>query len=97
MFRGEKMFGAFNKKKIESEIDKEYIKQLEKDLSDLEKKYAESIANKPVITKEDSARLADLEVKMAKLWSLLVEQTPRGQDRLTRYGKVFGGKSKGLL
>lgn len=36
-------------------------------------------------------RVADLEVKMAKLWGLLVEQTPRKQDKLSKYGRRFGG------
>lgn len=39
------------------------------------------------------ARVADLEVKMSKLWSLLVEQTPRKQDKLSKYGRRFGGRA----
>lgn len=37
-------------------------------------------------------RLADCEVKLKKLWDLLTEKTPRGQDKLNKYGKMFGGK-----
>lgn len=43
------------------------------------------------------ARVADLEVKMSKLWSLLVEQTPRKQDKLSKYGRRFGGAARDKL
>ncbi len=43
--------------------------------------------------KDTQERLAELEVKMAKLWSLLTTVTPNGQDKLNRYGKLFGGKN----
>lgn len=36
-------------------------------------------------------RVADLEVKMAKLWDLLTERTPRKQDKLSKFGRRFGG------
>jgi len=52
------------------------------------------LATKPdTLSTEEKARLADLEVKMAKLWGLLVETTPLGKDKLSKYGKKFGGKS----
>lgn len=44
-----------------------------------------------------SERVADLEVKMAKLWTLLLETTPRGQDKLSKFGKRFGGASQSLM
>lgn len=44
------------------------------------------------MTKEQEARLADLEVKMVKLWGLLVTSTPNGQDKLTKHGRLFGSK-----
>lgn len=40
-----------------------------------------------------SERLAELEVKMSKLWSMLTEKTPTGQDKLNRFGRKF---SRGL-
>jgi len=43
---------------------------------------------------EYAARIADLEVKMAKLWGLLVETTPAKKEKLTKYGKMFGGKAR---
>jgi len=48
------------------------------------------------LEKDVYERLADLETKMAKLWSLLLETTPRGKEKLTRYGKLYGGKLKTL-
>ena len=46
---------------------------------------------------EYAARLADLEIKMAKLWSILIESTPAGKDKLSKYGKRFGGMCKERL
>jgi len=44
-----------------------------------------------------SERLADLEVKMSKLWALLLETSPTsGREKLTKYGKMFGGRAKQL-
>lgn len=39
-------------------------------------------------------RVADLEIKMAKLWMLLLDKTPAGQDKLSRPGKTFKEKLK---
>ncbi len=44
---------------------------------------------------EYGERLADTEVKIARLWGLLVKTTPTGQDRLTKHGRLFGGLSRG--
>lgn len=43
--------------------------------------------------KDTQERLAEVEVKLSKLWALLTTQTPNGQDKLNRYGKMFGGKA----
>jgi len=43
------------------------------------------------LEKDAYERLADLEVKMAKLWGLLVEQNAYGKDKLTKFGRKFGG------
>lgn len=52
-------------------------------------------ATKPDITKEHMARVAELEVKMAKLWSLLMEVSQStGKEKLSRFGRRFGGKSQ---
>ncbi len=55
------------------------------------------LINSPSSTQELSNRVADLEVKISKLWTLLTTTTPQGQDKLSKYGKVFGGKSKGMI
>ena len=53
------------------------------------------IARKPdYLSAEEKSRLADLEVKMAKLWSLLVETTPLGKEKLSKIGRRFGGQSR---
>ena len=84
--------------KIEKEIEEEYKKNIEKDLFDLQKKYAELLAKSPVSTTEYANRIADLEIKMAKLWGMLIEQSPRtGKDKLSNEGKRFGGQSRSLL
>ena len=46
------------------------------------------------LSAEEKQRLADLEVKMAKLWTLLIETTPLGKEKLSKFGKRFGGMSK---
>jgi len=46
---------------------------------------------------EYASRIADLEVKMAKLWALLVETTPSNKEKLTKFGKRFGGAAKDRL
>lgn len=35
------------------------------------------------------ARIAELEVKMAKLWALIVTTTPGGQDKVKREAKTL--------
>lgn len=41
-------------------------------------------------------RIADLEIKMGKLWGMLTDKTPAGGDKLSKYGRMFGGKSREL-
>ncbi len=69
---------------------REYVDSLTIQILQLQQK-------KPENTQELANRIADLEVKMSKLWSLLTEQTPQNKDKLSKYGKMFGGKSKGLF
>lgn len=35
------------------------------------------------------SRIAELEVKMAKFWALVVTQTPAGQDKIKREAKTL--------
>jgi hypothetical protein len=45
-------------------------------------------------TPKDSERLAEVEVKIAKLWNLLREETNLGKDKLTKHGRIFKEKIK---
>lgn len=76
-------------KKIQNEHDKKMIELIHNiDLL---------MARKPdYLSNEEKARLADLEVKMAKLWGLLIETTPLGKEKLSKFGRRFGGANKNL-
>jgi hypothetical protein len=67
------------------------IQKIKEDISiikaELEKK-----PNK--LEKDVYERLADLEIKMSKLWSLLLETNQIGKEKLTKFGKLYGGKAK---
>jgi len=52
---------------------------------------------KPAYSDDLGARVAELEIKMSKLWELLLTTTPTGQEKLSRFGKRFGGKSRSAL
>jgi len=52
---------------------------------------------KPTHADDIGGRVAELEVKMAKLWTMLTTVTPNGQEKLSKAGKRFGGKSRHLL
>ena len=49
------------------------------------------------LEKDAYERLADLEVKMAKLWNLLITQTSTGKEKTTKFGRMFGGQAKQIL
>jgi len=73
----------FNDHQIKIELE-----AIAKAMSDLRSK----IDQKPDRLEKDAyERIADLEVKMAKLWSLLTEQNQMGKDKLTKFGRRFGG------
>jgi len=38
----------------------------------------------------DKERIADLEIKMSKLWDLFVSYTPTKQEKLSKAGQRFG-------
>jgi len=42
-------------------------------------------------------RLAEVEVKLAKLYNILLEETPTGRTKLSKFGKTFGGKAKSQI
>lgn len=83
------------KRKIEER--EEYQDMINSDLleklADLEKKYALFVANTPSSTAEFSDRIADLEVKMAKLWAVLIKIDARGNENASKFARrTFGGK-----
>lgn len=70
------------------------IDELRREILDLEKKYAMLLEKTPPSTEEYASRIADLEVKMAKLWTVLIKIDERGNDRASKYArKMFGGKA----
>lgn len=84
------------------EINKkiEYLEKIkvihDEKMTDLAFKIQLFLEKKPEgLTPEEKGRLAELEVKMAKLWSLLTETTPNGREKLSKLGRKFGGGVKG--
>jgi hypothetical protein len=66
-----------------------------KKYKELEEKYKTlEMARIPVNHEE---RIAELEIKMAKLWNLLLEKSLKGEDKLTKFGRRFGGTNKSFL
>lgn len=63
------------------------------------KEIKEALAKKPDKLEKDAyERLADLEVKMAKLWSMLTEVNPiTNKEKLSKFGRRFGGKAKSIF
>jgi len=73
----------FDDKQIKIELE-----AIARSMSDLRSK----IDQKPDKLEKDAyERIADLEVKMAKLWGLLVENNAYGKEKLTKFGRKFGG------
>lgn len=87
-------FGFITRKEFEEEqqFSNETEDALKEDIRELEKKYALLLEKKPATTEEYANRLADLEVKMAKLWTVLVQIDARGKDKPSSTArKFFGG------
>lgn len=57
---------------------------------ELENKYKELQLLR--VPQNHEERIAELEVKIAKLWLLLTEQSQTGKDRLSKFGRRFGGQ-----
>jgi len=74
------------------EEHKRRFRIIEEELKILHNKILVCDQKSPPNPPEYAGRIADLEVKMAKLWALLVQQDIRNNDKLTRFGKSFGGK-----
>ena len=65
---------------------KEHVTALELELGNLKAQIAEKPAPPSL-----NDRVAELEIKQAKLWGLLIEQSRNGKDKLTKFGRKFGG------
>ena len=69
------------------------IEEIKKDISEIR----QELAKKPdKLEKDVYERLADLEVKMGKLWALLLEETPNKKTKLSKFGRLFGGRARVL-
>ena len=82
----------------QTKTDKEsYIiskeEELRQEILRLEKKYALMLSSM-IDKKMDNDRLAELEIKMAKLWDLLTEKTPTGREKVSKFGKGFKERFK---
>jgi len=88
-----------NEKELKIEEDKIKLALLMKDiesikhtLSLLEAKL-ETLKETKTISESDKETLAELSIKMAKLWSLLLDKTPNGKEKINKTGKrLYGGK-----
>lgn len=87
------MFG--NKEKQENTLR---ITMLNKDIENIKHTLAlleaklETLKETKTISEQDKDTLAELSIKMAKLWALLLEKTPNGKEKLSKTGKRYGGK-----
>lgn len=68
----------------------EHIEKLECNITDMEAR----LDRKPDKLEKDAyERIADLEVKMAKLWDALLTTTQTGRIKASKLGRRFGGMS----
>lgn len=81
----------FENKQLQKET-KEHIKKIEETITQLSLAIG-YLKDKKELSEEIGARVAELELKMSKLWALLIDYTPRKQEKLSKFGKKFGGKS----
>jgi len=70
------------------------IAKIEKDIINLQL-MIDKKPNRP--DKDIYERLVDLETKMAKLYTMLLTETPYGKPKLTKFGKMFGGQARSHL
>jgi len=77
------------KNDIEIELMKERIADLTVKIQSV-LMAGEELKEQKNLSKDELSRLADLEVKMAKLWGILLETTPSGKDKASKFGKKFG-------
>ena len=85
------MFGKDNENKIE--LLKKEIEDIQ-DILDVVGNDLKFLKEKRELSNDLGARVAELELKMSKLWSMLLETTPTGKQKLSTFGRKFGGMSK---
>jgi len=69
------------------------LEKCEKKIEDL-RNSVESLKTMPSLGTDYAQRLIEVEAKLGKLWSMLVEVSPTtGKEKLTKIGRRFGGKS----
>lgn len=92
------MFGNKKQEKEAQEFNF-LIRQNLKDIEDIKHKLTiaeakiEAIKDTKTLSEGDKETLSDLTVKMAKLWGLLLETTPNGKVKASKFGrKLYGGK-----
>jgi len=61
---------------------------LKKKYDELEKKFKDLELMR--VPEKHEERICELEAKIAKLWSLLIEVDQRGKDKVTKFGIRFG-------
>jgi len=89
------MFNWTNKELIEWQMK---VTQSQKDIEETKHKLTlleaklETLKDTKTISEQDKETLAELSIKMAKLWALLLEKTPNGKEKLSKTGKRYGGK-----
>lgn len=69
----------------------ERLSKLDSQISDLSKQLISiNASTKPQnASLEREERIAEIEVKIKKLWDMLTEETPRGRPKLSAHGKIW--------
>jgi len=75
--------------------DEMVIEELRADIESMRQRMEEEKKDEKPAPPALVERVADLEVKMSKLWGLVVETNPQtGKDRLNKHGRhLLGGKA----
>ncbi len=85
------MFGE-NKAKLE--MAGQQIRDLD-EMTEIMRQDIDRLKEKRNLSDDLGARVSEIELKMAKLWSLLVDVSPyTNKEKLTKFGRKFGGRAK---
>lgn len=86
-----KMF--WDKWKQESEDIRDILFDLDKEIKAIKTEIT-ILKERRDLSADIGARVAELELKMSKLWSMLIETSSTGKEKLTRFGRRFGSGFK---